>query len=690
MGSSLVTEKSQSIELNLEVSFVVFRSPDSPFAVVKGKNLETGKFTTASGKLGKPAVGDRLKIFGDWTTHPKFGPQFQGDLEDFNNSADRDTKRLIGLIKGAGIEDKRFIDSIYNTPPTLHYKAAQNPYILLDALPTATWDIVDRLAQKIGLMPESEMRVSAAIRHTLNKGNSQDLRKELERTAACWASPKILLPEAARLLGFPTTRVNEILAEKNPASITAIQHPAIGIMDSRLAGFEDSIANAVRELVWGAGQVPESIGSISGQLSEQQAVAVFSAIHQGLSIITGGPGVGKTRCVAEIARLLNEAGREVVLAAPTGKAAYRMAESVNRLMGSNHSPIPHKTIHRLLECLPALGGGFDFQYGKHQKLKPATYIIDEASMIPTELMGAFLEAIGPDSKVIFVGDPNQLPPVGQGQPFIDMLNSGAIPIHRLTQIFRQAEGSAIAESCRIALEGEAHQLFSFLRQEGQKEIEYISVGSDDQIAKIVGDHFHCMGEDRIILAPLNKNAAGTTELNQVLQHMTTSHRESLKITDDFYLHSGDPVIQIRNNYARDGFKGIFNGDMGVAHIEELLDSTGRKTKQKGARVEFEQASEIYNRNQAFGEIKLAYAVSIHKSQGSEWQEVLLVLPSSAKFFLSRRLLYTALSRAKKRLTIIANPIAIHAALSRREADLNIQTRLGWLLGQQKLKESQDA
>jgi len=301
-----------------------------------------------------------------------------------------------------------------------------------------------------------------------------------------------------------------------------------------------------------------------------------------------------------------------------------------------------------------------------------------------------LEAIGSDSKVIFVGDPNQLPPVGQGQPFIDMLNSGAIPIHRLTQIFRQAEGSAIAESCRIALEGEAHQLFSFLRQEGQKEIEYISVGSDDQIAKIVGEHFHCMGGDRIILAPLNKNAAGTTELNQVLQHMTTSHRESLKITEDFYLHSGDPVIQIRNNYARDGFKGIFNGDMGIAHIEELLDSTGRKTKQKGARVEFEQASEIYNRNQAFGELKLAYAVSIHKSQGSEWQEVLLVLPSSAKFFLSRRLLYTALSRAKKRLTIIANPIAIQAALSRREADLNIQTRLGWLLGQQKLKESQDA
>ena len=673
-----------SEKLSLVVSFVLFTSPDSDYAVVKGYDAQKNQVCVA-GKLGKPWKGSKLEVEGHWTQHPKFGKQFAGNVEGLEPRADPTRKIFLELVAKAGIVEKKFVDYIGHASLDLLSKALVNPYVFLDSTGTATWAIVDSLAEHCGVAPDAEIRLSAAIRLTLKQGNGPAMKADLADSAGCWATPAALLPEAGRLLRMSTEQISQALATKAPISLTPIQFPVMAIMDTKIANAEATIARRVAELIQDGGPVLQNIPEISAALSEEQAIATWIACNQGISAITGKPGTGKTRVAAEVARVNQVLGMPVRLGAPTGKAAFRMAQTIARYNGG--IPAAYSTIHRLLHCIPSPSGGFDFEYNASNPLPAATYVLDESSMDDTVLMGCFLEAVGPDSRVVLLGDVNQIKPVGAGQPFQDMIESGAVPVHELTQIFRQAEGSAIAEACAIVLDGEAHELFTFMRSaRGAAEINYISASDDTLIPGLVQQHYAGLGEDKIVLCPMNKNTAGSVEINQVLQRESTGGRHTLKIHEDFSINNGDPVIQIKNNYGRDDEQGIFNGDMGTAFVSRD-PKTGTGTS---LAVQFlgktTSDNELYSKAQAYQELKLAYAISIHKSQGSEWEDVILALPTGGGNFLTRKLLYTALSRAKKRLTIIANPLAIQRAMKYRESDKPVKTRLGWMLDKQRIQE----
>jgi len=681
-------EPSNGIEgerLSLVVSFVLFTSPDSDYAVVKGYDGQKNQVCVA-GKLGKVWKGDKIVVEGHWTQHPKFGKQFAGNVPGLEPKADPTRKTFLELLAQAKILDKKFTDYIGNASLELLSKALVNPYIFLESTGTATWAIVDALAQHSGIAPDAEIRLSAGIRHTLRQGGGPALKAELLDSAGCWATPGTLLPEASKYLGLNPDQIMQGLAAKAPISLTLIQYPAVAIMDTKIANAEATIARRVEALLKDGGPVLANLPEISKALSEEQAIATWIACQQGISAITGKPGTGKTRVAAEVARVNQVLGMPVRLGAPTGKAAFRMAQTIARYNGG--LPAPYSTIHRLLHCIPSASGGFDFEYNASNPLPPATYVLDESSMDDTVLMGCFLEAVGPDSRVVLLGDVNQIKPVGAGQPFQDMIESGAVPVHELTQIFRQAEGSAIAEACAIALGGEAHELFTFMRSaRGAAEINYISTSDDSLIPGLVQQHYAGLGEDRIVLCPMNKHTAGSVEINQVLQRANTDGKASFKVHEDFLINEGDPVIQIKNNYGRDEEQGIFNGDMGTANL--MPGPRGKGGFDLGIRFLGKSPSsplEMYSKAQAYMELKLAYAISIHKSQGSEWESVILALPSSCGGFLTRKLLYTALSRAKKKLTIIANPLAIQRAMKYKEADKPVKTRLGWMLEQQRIQE----
>jgi len=673
-----------SEKLTIIVSFVLFTSHDSDYAVVKGYDEQKQQVCVA-GKLGKPWKGSKLTVEGHWTQHPKFGKQFAGNVEGLEPKADPTRKTFIELLAKAGIVEKKFVDYIGHASLDMLAKALVNPYVFLESTASATWAIVDALAEHCGVAPDAEIRLSAAIRLALRQGNGPAMKADLADSAGCWATPAALLPEAGRLLRMTLAQLTEALSAKNPASLTPIQFPVPAIMDTKIADAEVVIARRIAELIQDGGPVLQGLPEISAALSQEQAIATFIACNQGISAITGKPGTGKTRVAAEVARVNQVLGMPVRLAAPTGKAAFRMSQTIARYNGG--LPAPYSTIHRLLHCIPSPSGGFDFEFNASNPLPASTYVLDESSMDDTVLMGCFLEAVGPDSRVVLLGDVNQIKPVGAGQPFQDMIESGAVPVHELTQIFRQAEGSAIAEACEIVLNGEAHELFTFMRSErGRKEITYISVQDDGLISGEVRDYYHNLGEDRIVLCPMNKNKAGSTEINQILQQATTGGRESFKVHEDFMINDGDPVIQIKNNYGRDGEMGIFNGDMGTAKITKSKEKPGNLNLGVQYLGKTTSDLELYSKAQAYQELKLAYAISIHKSQGSEWEDVILALPSGGWGFLTRKLLYTALSRAKKRLTIIANPLAIQQAMKYRESDKPVKTRLGWMLEKQRIVE----
>lgn len=635
-----------------------------------------------SGNLGAVKKGDALEVEGKWTVHPKFGKQFNGNNTDLDVDTPTSTKQLLELCKKAGITAKQFTDWIKNSSPDLHQNALKNPYILLDAFVTMEWDLADKLAQALNMMPDSEMRLSAGIRFSMRKGTGRALRADLEVSAGCWATPDAILPETADLLGMTKDELGAALAAKSPPSLTIIQQPTVAIMDTKLLKTEELIASKIKVLLENAISIIDQMPEFSDRLSDEQAEAVFMSMIQGASVITGKPGCGKTRSVAEVVRLLDLMETAVYLCAPTGKAAYRMAEVIRQYI-PDYLP-KYSTIHRLLGCKPSAIGGFTFEHDANTPLPQATYIVDESSMTDTAVFGALLAAIPKGSRLILVGDPNQIRPVGAGQPFHDLIDSGAIPINRLNKIFRQAEGSAIAQACEICLDGSAMDFFTFIRSpDAKKEIEYISVARDTDLLERIPALYRESGKDKILLTPQNKGNAGGDAINLYMQDAINKEGKYFEVYSNQGFRNGDPIIQIRNNYSRNTNKGIFNGDMGFAYVEY---NAAAKALMLSGNFDAVLSKEYYAKQQALRELKLAYSISIHKSQGSEWKHVILVLPAECSRFLTRKLLYTAMSRAKGKLTILANPLAISGALSKKEADNPIKTRLGWLLSKQRLPE----
>jgi exodeoxyribonuclease V alpha subunit len=381
---------------------------------------------------------------------------------------------------------------------------------------------------------------------------------------------------------------------------------------------------------------------LSIRLAPQQHEALSCALESKLMVLTGGPGTGKTTIITAILMLFDDLGARPALAAPTGRAAKRMSEATGR---------EAKTLHRLLEYSPGKGG---FQRNVEKPLECDLLIVDEASMIDTILMHHLLKAVPPEATVIFVGDVNQLPSVGAGRVLADMIASKAVAVVTLTEIFRQARQSRIVVNAHRINAGRMPDLrpaqgesdFYFIEREApEAALETIA----ELVAVRIPRRFGLDALDEVqVLTPMHRGLVGAGNLNQVLQERLNPTGEQLVRGERRY-RVGDKVIQIRNNYDKE----VFNGDIGrILRIDTEAQEVVITIDRRRVAYEFHELDEVV----------LAYAVSVHKAQGSEYPAVVLPLLTQHYVLLQRNLLYTAITRGRKLVVVVGSKRALAMAV----------------------------
>jgi exodeoxyribonuclease V alpha subunit len=389
-------------------------------------------------------------------------------------------------------------------------------------------------------------------------------------------------------------------------------------------------------------------------LDEHQVEAVKEAVRNGVLVITGGPGTGKTTTINTIIRYFELSGEDIMLAAPTGRAAKRMSETTG---------YEARTIHRMLELNGGMEGNAGFERNEQNPLETNLIIIDEMSMVDISLMNSLLKAILPGTRLILVGDVNQLPSVGAGSVLKDIIDSKMFPTVMLTKIFRQASTSDIIVNAhkinrgeKVSLDNKSMDFFFLKRYEADKIINVTLQLIKQKLPKFVGASEY----DIQVLTPMRKGLLGVERLNTILQMYLNppSDRKKEKEHGAIVFREGDKVMQIKNNYQLeweirskyglciDKGTGVFNGDTGI--IEEINDFAETIT------VNFDEGRMVEYSYKLLDELELAYAVTIHKSQGSEYLAVVIPLLSGPRMLMNRNLLYTAVTRAKKCVTIVGD------------------------------------
>ncbi|MEI8033104.1 MAG: ATP-dependent RecD-like DNA helicase [Chlorobiaceae bacterium] len=527
-----------------------------------------------------------------------------------------------------------------------------NPYRLTLDIPGIGFRTADQIARNIGFSTDSPLRARAGIAYAL---------QELSSQGHCRVPEPMLFDSCRRLLGIPQDILEEaIMAERATGTLLVIGEGSYkGYYLAALFRAETRVSSSIQRilqgsLAWGALDAEASISSaekrsgIELSLSQRQAVAL--ALSSKLVVITGGPGVGKTTIINTILKILDTRKLKFLLAAPTGRAAKRLTEATG---------LEAKTIHRLLEFDPYCG---DFKRGPSDQLQADLLIVDEASMIDVLLMESLLAAVADSTAVIFAGDVDQLPPVGPGRVLADMIDSSAVPVVRLTEIFRQAQSSMIIVNAHRINRGEP-MLQPSERQAELSDFYLVpSVSTTDiqrRLLQVVSERIPLrFGLDPMrdiqVLTPMNRGPLGTKALNAILQERLNPDPSSKIVRFGTTYAEGDKVIQVVNNYDKE----IFNGDIGiVSAVDEDADSLRVLYDGKEVAYEFGELDEI----------SLAYAITIHKSQGSEYPSVVIPLSMQHYSLLERNLLYTAVTRARKLVMIIGDPKAVSMAVANKRS-----------------------
>lgn len=687
------------------VDSIIFTNEENSFTVAKIKEECKKEFTIISGIIPSLRPGEKLICEGEWIIHPSYGRQFQvkecsikapSDLIGIHKYLESGLVKGIGKIYAKKIVDKFGIDTlkiIDESPDKLRkvagigkkrlnkilecwesqktireviiflrsfgvspayaqkiykkygnlaiQKVRENPYQLAKEVFGIGFKIADAIAEKIGIKKDSDLRIKAGVEYVLwelsNTGHTCYPQEKLENIAAKTLEVDIALirPIIKEMVG------NEIVTDKGFIWLKSLYLFEKGIADEifRILGGSSSLRPVI---------VDKAIEWVEGimhiKLAKEQKEAVINGINKKMHIITGGPGTGKSTITKAILKITEKLTDKIILAAPTGRAAKRLFQ----ITGKRAS-----TIHMLLE--------FDFINGNFKKngenpLKCNLLIIDEASMIDTLLMHHLLIAVPDSARVIFVGDVDQLPSVGPGNVLKDLISSQVIGITRLREIYRQAAGSKIISNAHKInngfmpdFENEKASDFYYLEKETPEEIE----ASILALMQNKSLHFHPIDEVQV-LSPMKKGKIGTENLNLALQNALNPSKRPL-LRSGKRIHLGDKVMQIRNNYT----KMVFNGDVGrickIDEVEELL-----YVNFDDKRVEYDFAE--------LDEIVLAYAVSIHKYQGSECPCVIIPMHTSHFKLLYRNLLYTAVTRGKKRVIVIGTKKAIACAVRNEDAN----------------------
>jgi exodeoxyribonuclease V alpha subunit len=524
----------------------------------------------------------------------------------------------------------------------------ENPYRLADEIHSIGFGRADKVARAMGIDHTHPLRMSAGCLHAL---------KEATSDGHCFLPRNLLIERAAQLLEVDGRRCQEALTSLVESErLLLVDWPVDPLEPAvylpTLFEAEEGAAHAVAKLLERQVEDNNALARLSDcaaqlglDLSDDQQRALKLSLSQGTSIITGGPGTGKTTILRVLLEATSLQRNRISCAAPTGRAAKRLSESTG---------MEAKTIHRLLEYSPMER---KFKRGPDDPLDADLVIIDEASMLDISLFHSLTSAIDPTARLLLVGDVDQLPPVGPGSPFLDLIQSGKVPVARLNQIFRQGRGSEIIRSAHHINQGMVPaptgaktplQDFYFIRRNDPEAVlDAIGALVTERIPKRFG--FDPIKEVQI-LSPMRSGVLGIHNLNRMLQELLNPNAQGLDIGDTTF-RVGDKVMQIRNDYDRN----VFNGDWGI--VTRVL------TKDRQLIVEIDGQRVLYERNQ-FDDLVLAYAISVHKSQGSEYPVVVMPVMTQHFKMLKRNLLYTGLTRGRKLVVLVGTERAMEIAVSR--------------------------
>ncbi|MBR5479723.1 MAG: ATP-dependent RecD-like DNA helicase [Clostridia bacterium] len=706
---------------------VIFRNDDNGYAVLR-INTAGGDAFTAVGCVPRAGVGEHLAIVGQWIRHPAYGEQFK--IEECERSLPATEGAILeylssGTVRGIGRKTavkivERFgkdsFDVIENDPMRLTeisgitvrkaeeiskdfqmqnaisrlieflvendiepsialrlyslYGVASiglirdNPYLLTNMELGVEFSKADSLADKLGMSGNSMERVEAAVLYELSYnaegGHAFIPRRKLSLATADLIDVDIELVEDTidGLYEDGLIMIEEISGEF--AVYLSHLYEAECFIAKRLvrlmASYDGEKADAARII-----EKIEKANNI--QYAPLQKEAIKSAANNAVMVITGGPGTGKTTVICGILAMFEKMGLKVQLAAPTGRAAKRMSEFCG---------MEAKTIHRMLEMDYSEGGMFpNFGINRDNPLDADVLILDEVSMIDIMLMRATLDAMRPDCRLILVGDADQLPSIGAGNILKDLVTSEYIPTVRLTEIFRQAAESNIVVGAHAINNGE-YPDFSrkdtdlfFLRREGVNEVVDTVV---DLCVNRLPNKMDIPSNQIQVLTPSRKFEVGTVILNRKLQEALNppSKDKNEKRLGEKLFREGDRVMQIRNNYdlpwysidGKENGMGVFNGDVGeIISIDVGDEILSVKYDDKVCHYAFTMLNEL----------ELAYAMTVHKAQGSEFRAVVFAALGGAKRLLHRSVLYTAITRAKELLILVSNPHTIGTMVENNKA-----------------------
>ncbi|MBN1220740.1 MAG: ATP-dependent RecD-like DNA helicase [Anaerolineae bacterium] len=704
------------------VERITYTNPDNGYTVARFHADHRFGLVTIVGALANVNPGARLKLEGYWKTHPKYGEQFEivRYVEEMPATVEG-IKRYLGsgLIKGIGpimaqrIAEKfgpytleviesninrlaevdgigpkrvKMIASAWDSQKQIKeimlflqshqvstnlavkiYKTygdnsisvvKDDPYRLARDIFGIGFLTADKIARNVGIEADAPQRIAAGIEYTLN---------QLADQGHAFVPREHLVPEAAKILAVKPQQIEaqlEALQREDRVKVERMvpfpsdEPPIEAVYLNPFYYAEVGVARQIRQLLVAKESRLAPFAGVNwekafkwllttrndgSELAERQRQAVQMALTHKVSILTGGPGTGKTFTVQSILHLLQGKGKTALLAAPTGRAAKRLTES------TGHEA---KTIHRLLEVSPS--EGFKFQRNQDNPLEGDLLILDECSMIDLVLMNNLLKAVPPGAHLLMVGDADQLPSVGAGNVLRDLIASQVVPVIQLDVIFRQAADSTIITNAHRINRGEM-PLFPRHKQDfyffGQEDPEAAADLIVDIVARRLLRKFGIPSQHIQVLSPMHRGVVGARTLNEKLQtrlnplrYDRPEYRSGSRV-----FRVGDRVLQLRNNYDKD----IFNGDVG--HIENIDLEEGE------IRVEFEGRSVVYELSD-LDELTLAYAMSVHKSQGSEYQVVVLPMLTQHYMMLQRNLIYTAITRAKEMVVIVGTRKAIAMAV----------------------------
>ena len=685
---------------------ILFEASDSDYRVFRLHDESDDTTYTVTGHGTKPLVGDRLEVKGHWVQHKRYGRQFAADgwsrvipesvdgIERFLGSGavkgmgpalahrvvarfgkdtmkilEKDAQRLLE-IEGIGpkklavitesfYEEKQINDIAYDLEQhgvagryagrllqkygdDVKYVLTEEPYRMIQEIDGFGFKTADQIALAYGMDRQSPQRLGAGLAYVL---------QTMTQNGHVCIPDSELVRRAAFLLQADALGLHDILQDTVDMGQlrTADFEGTVYVYTPEAYEEEEAIAGRIREM---AAMKPLSMkthvqlfldrwqDSCHFELADKQREAVEKSLQSGMTVITGGPGTGKTTVVQTIIRLAEQEGLRILLCAPTGRAAKRLAETTQRKA---------KTIHRLLIPDGHVGKVQSFEYNETKLLPADLVIVDEVSMLDMEMMYHLLNALKPQCRCILVGDADQLPSVGAGAVLHDVITSETVPVVRLDTIFRQKEGGRIVTNAHLINNGRLPVVnedleFRFVEIETEADgATKISALYRSEVEE-TGDEFAVQ-----VLSPMYKDPCGVDNLNQLIQERLNppvQGKGELKGRHMIF-RVGDKVMQKHNDYE----KGVFNGDIGqifaVQHDMVYVRYPEQDVKYEGAEID---------------EITLAYAITVHKSQGSEYHTVIMALVNSHSIMLQRNLFYTAVTRAKRKVILVGTKRAVQTAV----------------------------